>query len=90
MNTTQKDPGQFMLTGRRHDRARGRQIIFPPTMESDAKLVAELEIQMMEALKARVQQDLDQVINHLRMLAAGMPSARYSSNAIFNGDKSIL
>lgn len=89
MNTTQKDPGQFMLTGGRHDQARGRQIIFPRTLESDMKLVAELEIKMMEALKARVQQDLDQVINHVRMLAAGMPSARYSSNAIVNGDKSI-
>jgi len=89
INATQKDPGQLILTGDRYTRTE-HQIIFPRTMESDMKLVVVLELQLMEALKARVQRELDHVINHLRMLADGTPSARYSPDAILHDDKTIL
>lgn len=82
MNTTQKDPIQFIPTEGRHDQAREHQILFPRTIDSDAKLIAAIEIQLLEGLEARHQQKLHDLIEHLRKLADGMPSAKISPDAI--------
>ena len=90
MDTIQKDPGTFILTEGRHDQAREHQMILPRTMESDVKLVASLEIQLMETLNARGQQEHHQVINYPGMLADGTPYAGYSPDVVLHGGKSIL
>ena len=82
MNKTQKDPSQFISPEGRHDQAREHPILFPRTIGSDAKLIAAIEIQLLEGLEARTQQKLHDVIEHLRMLADGMPSAKISPEAI--------
>ena len=81
MKITQKDPNQFNTTEGRHDQAREHQILFPRTIDSDAKLIAAIEIQLLEGLEARNQQKLHEVIEHLRMLADGMPTAKISPEA---------
>jgi len=82
MKTTQKDPRQFIPSEGRHDQAREHQILFPRTIDSDAKLIAAIEIQLLEGLEARTQQKLHEVIEHLRTLADGMPTAKISPEAI--------
>jgi len=82
MNTTQKDPGQFIPPEGRHDHAREHQILFPRTIDSDAKLIAAIEIHLLEGLEARTQQKLHDIIEHLRKLADGMPTAKISPEAI--------
>jgi hypothetical protein len=82
MKKTQKDPRQFIPTEGRHNQERKHQNIFPRTIDSDAKLIAAIEIQLLEGLEARTQQKLHDVIEHLRMLADGMPSAKISPEAI--------
>jgi len=81
MNKTQKDPTQFIPTEGRHDQARKHRILFPRIIDSDAKLVAAIEIQLLEGLEARHQQKLHEVIEHLRKLADGMPTAKISPEA---------
>ena len=82
MKTTQKDPRQFIPQEGRPDQAREHQILFPRTIDSDAKLIAAIEIQLLEGLEARTQQKLHDIIEHLRKLADGMPSAKISPEAI--------
>jgi len=82
MKNTQKDPRQFIPTEGRHDRVRKPQNIFPRTIDSDAKLIAAIEIQLLEGLEARTQQKLHDVIEHLKKLADGMPTAKISPEAI--------
>ena len=87
MNIIQKDPVQFIPKKDRHDQARKYQSIFPRTMDSDAKLVAAIEIQLLEALEARGQQKLHGVIDHLRNLRDGMPTPKHSPEVILPGNK---
>jgi len=82
MNTKQKDPGQFIPTEGRHDQAREHQLLFPRTIDSDAKLIAAIEIEILEGLEARNREQLHEVIEHLRRLADGMPSAKVSPEAV--------
>ena len=90
INITQKDPSQLIPTEGRHDQAREHQTLFPRTIDSDAKLVAAIEIHLLEGLEARMHQKLHDVIDHLRKLADGMPSAKHSPNTILGGNKTIL
>jgi hypothetical protein len=78
MDTQQKDPSQLIPPEGRHDQAREHQILSPRKIDSDAKLIAAIEIQFLEGLEARTQQKLLDVIEHLRKLADGMPSAKVS------------
>ena len=82
MNKTQKDPCQFIPPEGRHDQAREHKTLFPRTIDSDAKLIAAIEIQLLEGLEARTQEKLHDVIEHLKKLADGMPSAKISPEAI--------
>jgi hypothetical protein len=90
LNITQKDPGQFISTEARHDQAREDQTVYPRSISSDAKLVAAIEIHLLERLEARLHQKLHDVIDHLRKLADGLPTARHSANVILPGNKTIL
>ncbi len=87
MKITQKDPVQFISKKDRQDQARKHQIIFPRTMESDAKLLAAIEIHLLEGLEARGQQKLHGVIDHLRNLRDGMPTPKHSPKVILPGNK---
>jgi hypothetical protein len=88
MNTKQKDPSQFSPTKERNDQAREHQTLFPRTIDSDAKLIAAIELELLEGMEARHQQKLHEVIEHLRNLADGMPSAKISPESIdLIGDK---
>lgn len=82
MKTTQKDPRQFIPTDGRRDQAREHQNLFPRTIDSDAKLIAAIEIRLLEGLEARGQQKLHDVIEHLKMLADGMPTPKISPEAV--------
>jgi hypothetical protein len=76
MKTTQKDPRQFIPPQGRNDQAREHQILFHRTIDSDAKLIAAIEIHLLEGLEARTQRKLHDIIEHLRMLADGLPTAK--------------
>jgi len=76
MNTTQKDPGKVIAPEDRNDQASEHQILFPRTIDSDAKLIAAIEIHLLEGLEARTQLKLHDIIEHLRKLADGMPTAK--------------
>jgi len=76
MKTTQKDPRQFIHPEGRPDQAREHQISIPRTIDSDAKLIAAIEIHLLEGLEERTKQKLHDVIEHLRKLADGMPTAK--------------
>jgi hypothetical protein len=80
ISKTQKDPRQFIPV--EDQQVRGRQILFSRTIDSDAKLIAAIELQLLERLEAGRQERLHDVIEHLRKLASGMPTAKISPEAI--------
>ena len=82
ISKTQKDPRQSIPAEGQHDQMRGREILFSRTIDSDAKLIAAIELRLLEGLEASRKERLHDVIEHLRKLADGMPSAKISPEAI--------